>query len=338
VMPYPPSRVDRLMAAVKKQPLPYWLIYLLAGAGETVVLQLIVWVASPATRFTVQTETAIFPLWTWGVLAWITLLNQEALAALHRFQPLLDLEDESKQVLEYEITVVPARIELWATPFWLALFVLIAFTSPVISQHRNNPVLFTAVFLAGAAAFIIGSAIYSHTAHQLRVVNRLYLHMHKVNMFHLAPVYAFSGLTAQTAIGFVVLIVLTQLLYPNGFADANVLLLYVLQILLALAVFVLPLRHAHQRLTGGKQRLQADAAGRMNTILEHLHAAVDERDVAAVDNLNKIMGAITNELNVLDKIPTWPWPPGTLRAVTTILLVPIVLFLVQAVLKRWLGL
>ena len=63
-MPYPPSRVDRLMAAVKKQPLPYWLIYLLAGAGETVVLQLIVWVASPATRFTVQTETAIFPFKT----------------------------------------------------------------------------------------------------------------------------------------------------------------------------------------------------------------------------------------------------------------------------------
>ena len=337
-MPYPASWIDRLMTAIKKQPAPYWLIYLLAGGGETLALQLIVWVASPATRFVIQPETAIFPLWTWGVLALITVLNQEALAALHRFQPLLDIEEEDKQALEYEITTMPARIVLWATPFWLLLFVVIAFSNPTISQHRDNPVLFSAVFLAGAGAFTIGSAIYVHTAHQLRIVNRLYLHMHKINMFHLAPVYAFSGLTAQTAIGFVLLIVLTQLLYPYSFEDANVLLLYVGQILLALAVFVLPLRHAHQRLTAGKQRLQADAAQRMNTILQHLHTAVDERDVAAVDSLNRIMAAITNELNVLDKIPTWPWPPGTLRAVTTILLVPIALFLVQAVLKRWLGL
>lgn len=337
-MPYPASWIDRLMTAIKRQPTPFWLIYLLAFAGESLVLQLIVWVTSPATRFALQPETAIFPLWTWGVLALMTVLNQEALAALHRFQPLLELEDTNRQALEYEITTMPARVVLWATPFWLALFALIAFTNPTIRQHQGNPVLFTAVLAAGVAAFTIGSAIYIHTAHQLRVVNRLYLHMHKINMFHLAPVYAFSGLTAQTAIGFVLLILLTQLLYPYSFADANVLLLYVGQILLALAVFVLPLRHAHQRLTAGKQRLQAEAAQRMNTILQHLHAAVDERDVTAVENLNKIMAAITSELNVLEKIPTWPWPPGTLRAVTTVLLVPIVLFLIQAVLKRWLGL
>jgi hypothetical protein len=187
-------------------------------------------------------------------------------------------------------------------------------------------------------AFLVGSAIYIHTVHQLRVVNRLYAGMKKINMFHLTPVYAFSGLTAQTAVGFAILIAVTQLLYPYSMTDANVLVLYLSQVLLALAVFVLPLRHAHLRLAAGKQRLQADAAHRMETALHHLHEAVDDQNIGALDGLNKIVAAITNERDILAKIPTWPWPPGMLRTVTTVLFVPIALFLIQAILRRWLGL
>jgi hypothetical protein len=54
--------------------------------------------------------------------------------------------------------------------------------------------------------------------------------------------------------------------------------------------------------------------------------------------LNKIVAAITNEREILAKIPTWPWPPGTLRTVASVLLVPVLLFLIQAILRRWLGL
>jgi hypothetical protein len=326
------------MAAVESLPAPYWLTYLTIGVVETGLLQGMIWLAAPETRFVLQPEAAIFPLWTWGVLALMTALNHEAIAALHRFHPLLDAEEANVATLEYEITTMPARMVLLTMPIWLALFGLIAVTNPTIERHRDNPLLFIVSLLAGAAAFLIGSAIYIHTVHQLRVVNRLYGGMKRINMFHLAPVYAFSGLTAQTAIGFVTLIAVTQLLYPFSMSDANVLVLYFGQILLALAVFVLPLRHAHQRLAAGKQRLQADAAQRLEKALHHLHEAVDEQNITAVDGQNKIVTAVANEREALAKIPTWPWPPGTLRTVTTLLFVPIMLFLIQAALRRWFGL
>ena len=322
---YKASWIDRLMTAVQDLPVPYWLTYLILGLAETVLLQCMHWLASPETRFALQPEAAIFPVWTWGVLALVTALNHEAITGLHRFHPLLDADEANIGTLEYEITTMPARTVLLTLPIWLALFALIAVTNPTIEHYRDNPILFPVVLLAGLAAFLIGTAIYIHTVHQLRVVNRLYAGMKKINMFHLAPVYAFSGLTAQTAIGFVILIAVTQLLYPYSLTDANVLVLYFSQVLLALAVFIFPLRHAHQRLNTGKQRLQADAAQRMEKALHHLHEAVDDQNIGALDGLNKIVAAITNERDILAKIPTWPWPPGMLRTVTTVLFVPIAL-------------
>lgn len=203
---YKASWIDRLMAAVQKLPMPYWLTYLILGLAETVLLQCIVWLAVPEKRFVVQLESAIFPLWTWGVLALMTALNHEALTGLHRFHPLLDSDEANIATLEYEITTMPARTVLLTIPIWLVLFALIAITTPAIAQHRDNPVVYPVTLAAGLAAFLIGTGIYIHTVHQLRVVSRLYAGMKKVNMFHLAPVYAFAGLTAQTAVGFIILI------------------------------------------------------------------------------------------------------------------------------------
>ncbi|MFN8466845.1 MAG: hypothetical protein U0X20_14930 [Caldilineaceae bacterium] len=334
---YKASWIDRLMTWVDALPWPYWLTYLVLGLAETAFIQCAIWLYEPEMRFVVQLETAVFPLWTWGVLALMMALNQEAILGLHRFHPLLDADEANIATLEYEITKMPARTVLLTTPVWLVIFALIAITSPIISHHLKSPILYSVLILTGLVAFLVGTGIYIHTVHQLRVVNRLYAGMKKINMFHLAPVHAFSSLTAQTAIGFVVLIALTQLMYPYSLMEMNLLLLFVSLALMALAVFILPLRHAHQRLVSGKQRLQADAAQRMETALHHLHEAVDEQNIGALDGLNKIVAAISNERDILAKIHTWPWPQGTLRAVTTVMLVPIALFLIQAILRRWFG-
>jgi hypothetical protein len=337
-LPYEPSWLDRLMGAVESLPMPFWLTYLLLGLAECLALQLVLWLGEPATRFVWRSETALFPLWTWGVLALITHLNHEAIKALRNFRPLLPDEDVDMQLLKYEITTMPARTVLLGAPLWLAVFALIAMTNATIQEHRANPIVFPVSLIAGAAAFLIGSGIYVHSVHQLRMVNRLYHRMRKINMFHLFPVYSFSGLTAQTAVGYITLILVTQLLYPHGWGDLDILVLNLGQILLAVAVFILPLSHAHTRLVNGKQRLQAEAAQRMETALQRLHAAVDEENVAALDGLNKIVAAVSNERDMLAKIPTWPWQPGTLRTVASVMLVPVLLFLIQAILRRWLGL
>lgn len=72
------------------------------------------------------------------------------------------------------ITTMPARIVLLTAPVWVALFALIAITSPIISHHRDKPFLYAVILLTGVVAFLIGTGIYIHTVHQLRVVSRLY--------------------------------------------------------------------------------------------------------------------------------------------------------------------
>src|SRR5512139_2810428 len=129
---YKASWIDRLMTWVDALPWPYWLTYLILGLAETAFIQCAIWLYEPEMRFVVQLETAVFPLWTWGVLALMTALNQEAILGLHRFHPLLDADEANIPTLEYEITKMPARTVLLTTPVWLVLFALIAVTSPII--------------------------------------------------------------------------------------------------------------------------------------------------------------------------------------------------------------
>ena len=57
-LPYAPSWLDRLMRAVEKLPVPFWLTYLLLGLGEYAVLQAALWIGEPEMRFVWQRETA----------------------------------------------------------------------------------------------------------------------------------------------------------------------------------------------------------------------------------------------------------------------------------------
>jgi len=43
------------------------------------------------------------------------------------------------------------------------------------------------------------------------------------------------------------------------------------------------------------------------------------------------------ERATLNKIPTWPWEPGSIRGVVAALLLPLGIWLIQNLLTRWLG-
>jgi len=61
-------------------------------------------------------------------------------------------------------------------------------------------------------------------------------------------------------------------------------------------------------------------------------------DLTRADGLNKTLGSLLQQRDVLAKLPTWPWSPGTLRGFVTVILLPIILFLVQRYLLVFVGL
>ncbi|HKY89171.1 MAG TPA: hypothetical protein VJ141_04260 [Candidatus Limnocylindrales bacterium] len=63
---------------------------------------------------------------------------------------------------------------------------------------------------------------------------------------------------------------------------------------------------------------------------------MDAVDLARGDALNKTLGSLLQQREVLAKLPTWPWSSGTVRGFVSVILLPLVLFMVQRFLGQFL--
>jgi hypothetical protein len=127
------------------------------------------------------------------------------------------------------------------------------------------------------------------------------------------------------------------LTFPIQLAIGPALTVLVLQAVLAIAAFVLPLWHVHQQLVAEKRRLLADLNQRVESTLARLHRALDEDNLGEVAQINSALAGLAAERDVLAKIPTWPWRAGTLTGFISALLLPVAIFLIQLAIKTWLG-
>jgi hypothetical protein len=337
--PYPPSIVDRLMSAVERLPVPYWLTYLLLILLQGLLFHAIAWFDGWADPFTFHPIFLLFPIWLWAPLAFMTYLDRVAVKALASFCTLLELPPAEMERLRYEFTTMPARGVLLGSLVWGILYVAfttITYDAVYVASGYTRPVAVTA-FLAGLVSFMVGSAIYYHSIRQLRLVNRTVSRVDHFDLFRLDPVYAFSELTARTGIAWVILLTLTLLTTDIRAALLPALSLMVLQVLLAIGAFVLPLGIVHGRLVAEKKRLLAEHDLRAKALLARFHDHLQDEQYVDMIQLNNALIATNAEQAILSGIRTWPWPAGLLTGFLSIVALPIILFIIQQVVGRWLG-
>ncbi len=336
VLPYPPSYVDRFMNWVKRLPLPYWLTYLVLFLLHTLINHVFGWVDRSIPAFTFKPLVPIFPLWLWGPLAIMTYLDAIALDALSKFSPLLDISPESMRRLEYEFTTMPARGVLISSGIWAGfyiIFTVLAYPVYVALGFRTLGIIHT--ILDGLIVFSVGSTILYHSIRQLRLVQQTVNLVKQFDLFQLDPVYAFSVLTARTGIAWVFLAVLTLLMTPVQASSLEI--APGIGIVLALAAFALPLWIVHQRLLVAKHSLLAEHNQRVSSTLTRLNHSVDENDLSGVRELNSVLEGLNMEGSILEKIRTWPWRTETLTGFLSAIVLPILLFLMQIAIQRWLN-
>jgi len=75
----------------------------------------------------------------------------------------------------------------------------------------------------------------------------------------------------------------------------------------------------------------------MGTLVYHTVRRVDATNLRDMDALNKAIASLEIERNLLNRIPTWPWQPESLRTVIVALLLPIFVWLAQQLLSRFLA-
>jgi hypothetical protein len=352
--PYPPSWIDRLNDWVNRLPTPPWLFYLclwllfliLAKSGSTWLDEINPrerhsWIYVPFSLYGAYFLASIHYLDTWAKTAW------------NGFRSTLNLDEAEQALLFYQLTTMPARTIWLLTATTLVSVVIL--TRPLImplleamglfNQPRLPTIVDLGLFYFNALIVVIFNY---HTLRQLRWVSRIHKAATRINLFHLRPLYSLSGLTARTAgillfVGYTIQQQagnhgqLTSDFYVLRISMFFTLITTVLFSLLAVAVFLLPLLGLHQLLVREKERLQAEANSRLQAHIHELHRRIDACQLEDADAINKHMGSLVSERDILAKLPTWPWQPGTLNLILSAVFLPIILWVLQQLLERWVG-
>ena len=337
--PYVPSFLDRFMDFIEWQSIPYWLTYLLLFFLQGLIMHTLAWIVGWLPAFRFNAILFVFPLWQWGPLGLMTHLNRVALEALADFSPLLDADEKRLERLKFEFTVMPARSVILSGVIWSIIYLgltYLAFKAFYVDYQLGT--FFGGVMIVeGLISYATGSAIYYHSFRQLWLVNQTVKMVRQFDLFWLNPVYAFSRVTSQIGMAWMVMLSLTLLLFPIKLATAPVLVILALQVLLAVAAFVLPLMFVNRRLVFEKRRLLAEHNQRLEATLERLHGYLDWKEPELAAQLNSAVAGLSLERTVLTGIPTWPWRTTTLTTFLSTLGIPIIIFLIQLLIKKLLG-
>ena len=344
--PYRPSWFDRLTAGIERLPGPAVLWYLLLAAGLAGLFTVLKWVDGTFPVGEVTFDHLVFvgtPLYTLAVLHG---LDHVAGQALDDFRPVLAADAATAARLRYQLTTLPATPVLLVTLI-SAVGLFVAWGQLEAEQLltvQPGPFL----LITGLEAIIslctwafAGLFIY-HTLHQLRIVTTIYARHTRINLFTLGPLYAFSRLTALTAIAPLAVFLPDYPGWPGGGYEpitSATLGLWTIFGLLSVATFVLPLWGVHRLLAQEKAQAQLTLAGRLQALLADLHRQMESGTPTAdaTSATKNLLDSLLTEQALLNKVSTWPWAPETPRALGTALLLPVVVLILSEVVKRVFG-
>lgn len=337
--PYPPSFLDRFMDFVQRQHVPYWLTYLCFLVVEVALLHILAWGDGWIPIYTFNPLVAIFPIWFWVPMTIMTYVDSVAVSALSSFRPLLDIDEEQYNRLKYEFTTMPPRGVFLSSLFWGLTYLCLTYLGYQVFYVAYGLGQFFAglTIITGFVTYLTGSALYYHSIRHLSLINRVVRMAKKFNLFRLDPVYAFSRVTSLIGASWMLMLTLTLLTLPIRLATGLGIAIMALQIIFAVAAFVLPLWFVHRRLETEKLNLIAGHNLRVESTIKLLHESLDDKKLENSSHFSDALTSLKAERDVLNDIPTWPWRAGTLTGFLSAIVLPIIIFLIQYAVEKWLG-
>jgi hypothetical protein len=170
------------------------------------------------------------------------------------------------------------------------------------------------------------------------MVRELHARATNINLLNLDPAHAFAALTARTGIGMILLLLIVFLVDPTFLLGPGLDLVSIaltsMILTVAIAIFVLPVIGIRDELDQEKQLALNEIGSLLQTASEHLHKRVRVADYQDMVKARSAIEALIRERELMEKIPTWPWDPKTLRGFVSALLLPIILWLVTRLLEE----
>lgn len=173
---------------------------------------------------------------------------------------------------------------------------------------------------------------------QLVLIKRAFNEL-KVDIFNRRPIYALSRYASWISImALVVAYGFQSISFPSLLLTPVGIILQLLTLILAFSLFLIPLIDVNMAMRDAKERLLSEMNKDLKSLQQRVHHSVDRKTLADISNLRTAVGALKDEMEMVQKIPAWPWQPETLRNLFTPLLIPIIVYLFQRFLGGMLGL
>ncbi len=153
----------------------------------------------------------------------------------------------------------------------------------------------------------------------------------KVNLFDPSPVYALSRYASQVSVALLIInyVLLYASLPDELLFEPAAIVFQIIVVSASLAYFFAPLASINQRMRRAKERLLAELGRDLEEVYGRVHAAVQSKKFAHLGELRNSIAALKDELEIIRRIPTWPWQPDTLRNLFTPMLLPVIVYLAQ---------
>ncbi|TAK01420.1 MAG: hypothetical protein EPO36_05155 [Chloroflexota bacterium] len=339
--PYPAGAVSRFVAWVDGLPWHGWWVY------PGIVAVLFLWGHGVLWASGVLPFGAIDPLIAVGVaygpftLAALAYLNGVAARAIAAFWPATGWPEAERAAWTYRFVTTPGGYGWWCLVFGVVVAIgAYVGAPPSLPEARDAnraliPIAYLPTLLMGYSML---PAALVHAWRQLRLVARIHREARAIDPFDRGPVYAFSRLTAQA--GLVFLVVAYYSLTVNGSFQAGNLVSLAsigLAIVLGVACFVVPLWGIHGRLGDEKERLQREVEARISRLGAEMYARIDAGQFEATKTITDTLAGTVTLRERISRLPTWPWPPQVVSGFISALLLPVIVFLVTRVLSSQIG-
>ena len=73
----------------------------------------------------------------------------------------------------------------------------------------------------------------------------------------------------------------------------------------------------------------------MESIIGELNQNIDASEGDELREVNTVLSSLLMAEQRLEKTPTWPWRPGTIRWLGTAILLPLALWVIQTLMQRF---
>jgi hypothetical protein len=334
--PYAPSWVNLLTGWIDRLPGSAWAFYVAFTVAAVALTNTVTWL-SGVTRSPIDALQTYYAILLPAALWLIHHLDRVAPSALDAFRPALVVADAELSRWRYELTIAPARPATLLTVLAFVATLAWYLTDPIGAQTNLLSPIALVIRLAyeGASVAVILILLY-HTLRQLRLVPRIHARATRINLLQPGPLYAFSRLTAHTAIGLMLMQVPAIFITPTDRPSAAAIsgAWYAAITVVVVLAFAVPLAGMHRQIAVEKNRLLVEVGRRIESIIATLHRSVDDREISQADKLNDALTSLIAERDLLKRLPTWPWEPGTIGAVASAVLLPIGLWLITRALER----